>query len=57
MILSFNCRETERIWQGKLSRKFPADVQDRALRAHISSFRKNLLKNDPVASTRELGIL
>ena len=32
MILSFNCRETERIWQGKLSRKFPADVHDWALR-------------------------
>jgi proteic killer suppression protein len=32
MILSFNCRETERIWQGKLSRKFPAEVQDWAVR-------------------------
>ena len=32
MILSFRCKETERIWQGRPSRKFPADIQDRALR-------------------------
>ena len=32
MIRSFRCRETERIWQGRSSRKFPADIQDRALR-------------------------
>lgn len=32
MIVSFRCKETERIWQGRASRKFPGDVQDRALR-------------------------
>jgi proteic killer suppression protein len=32
MIRSFRCKETERIWQGEGSRKFPADIQDRALR-------------------------
>lgn len=32
MIRSFRCKETERIWQGERSRKFPADIQDRALR-------------------------
>ena len=32
MILSFKSKETERIWQGHTSRKFPADIQDRALR-------------------------
>ncbi len=32
MIRSFRCRETERIWQGERSRKFPGDMQDRALR-------------------------
>lgn len=31
MILSFACKETERIWQGNQSRKFPASIQDRAL--------------------------
>lgn len=32
MILSFRCRETERIWHGSSSRKFPGGIQDRALR-------------------------
>lgn len=32
MIRSFACRDTERIWRGEASRKFPADIQDRALR-------------------------
>ena len=32
MIRSFRCRETERIWHGQRSRKFPGDMQDRALR-------------------------
>ena len=32
MIQSFRCKDTERIWRGSSSRKFPADIQDRALR-------------------------
>ncbi|MCK6418321.1 MAG: type II toxin-antitoxin system RelE/ParE family toxin [Alphaproteobacteria bacterium] len=32
MIKSFVCRETEKIWQGRSSRQFPAIIQDRALR-------------------------
>ena len=32
MIKSFHCKETEKIWDGIASRKFPADIQDRALR-------------------------
>jgi toxin HigB-1 len=32
MIRSFKCKETEQIWQGRSSRKFPGDIQDRALR-------------------------
>jgi proteic killer suppression protein len=32
MIRSFKCKETERIWNGEKSRKFPGDMQDRALR-------------------------
>ena len=31
MIISFACKETEKIWQGKQSRNFPANIQDRAL--------------------------
>jgi proteic killer suppression protein len=32
MIRSFRCKETERLWQGQSSRRFPSDIQDRALR-------------------------
>jgi len=32
VIVSFACKETETIWAGKRSRKFPPDIQDRALR-------------------------
>ncbi|NCO74672.1 MAG: type II toxin-antitoxin system RelE/ParE family toxin [Cyanobacteria bacterium] len=32
MIESFVCKETEKIWQGKHSRKLPTEIQARALR-------------------------
>jgi proteic killer suppression protein len=32
MIRSFKSKETEGIWAGRLSRKFPREIQDRALR-------------------------
>ena len=32
MIRSFKCKETERIWQGQSSRRFPSGLQNRALR-------------------------
>lgn len=32
MIQEFSCKETEKIWNGKYSGKFPTDMQDRALR-------------------------
>jgi proteic killer suppression protein len=32
MIRSFRSKETERVWQGRSSRKLPGDIQDRALR-------------------------
>jgi len=32
MILSFNCKETAKIFEGQYSRKLPRDIQDRALR-------------------------
>ena len=32
MIRTFAAKETERIWQGQRSRKFPAAIQERALR-------------------------
>jgi toxin HigB-1 len=47
MILSFACRETEKLWHGKRSRKFPPDIQQWALdkmayinaAAHINDLR------------------
>ncbi len=32
MITSFNCKETQAIWDGKSSRKLPRDIQERAFR-------------------------
>lgn len=32
MIESFACKETQKIWEGKYSRKLPTDIQARALR-------------------------
>ncbi len=32
MIVSFKCRETERIWNGEQSPSFPADIQSTARR-------------------------
>jgi toxin HigB-1 len=30
MIKSFKCKESEKIFQGQISRKFPADIQTRS---------------------------
>lgn len=32
MVRSFKCKETEGIWQGRVSRALPREIQDRALR-------------------------
>ena len=32
MIRSFECMETEKIWEGQTSRRLPRDIQERALR-------------------------
>jgi toxin HigB-1 len=32
MIRSFKCQDTQRIWQGESTRKFPEEIQNRALR-------------------------
>ena len=32
MIVSFQCKDTQKIWNGEYSRKFPNDIQERALR-------------------------
>ncbi len=50
MIISFGCNETERIWDGSGSRKFPPDIQSRILRKlHQLDAAKTLedLRNPP----------
>lgn len=39
MIKTFSCKETEKIWDGKYSRKFPSTIQQTARRklVHINS--------------------
>jgi toxin HigB-1 len=32
MIRTFKCQDTSEIWHGRVSRKFPREIQDRALR-------------------------
>lgn len=32
MIVSFRCKETRCIWNGRVSNRLPRDIQDRALR-------------------------
>ena len=50
MIQSFKCKETEKIFQGLISRKFPADIQVRAfnkLAAIHASLTLQDLKSPP----------
>ena len=50
MIHSFNCKETEKIFHGSVSRKFPVDIQVRAfnkLAAIHASLSLNDLKSPP----------
>lgn len=32
MIVSFSCKDTLKIWEGFYTKKFPSEIQDRALR-------------------------
>lgn len=50
MIKSFACKETERIWNGQRSRKFPSNMQERAwrkLRMLAVALTPDDLKNPP----------
>ncbi len=39
MIVTFDCKETEKIWNGDVSRKFPREIQQMARRklVHVNS--------------------
>lgn len=45
MIINFASKETEKIWHGNVSRKFPRDIQQVALRK-LFMLDKALLLND-----------
>ncbi len=50
MIKSFSSKETEKIWRGEISSKFPTDIQRKArmkLRIINNSISLNDLKNPP----------
>ena len=50
MIKSFSCKETEKIWNGKISKKLPPDIQKiarRKLRMLNNSITLNDLKIPP----------
>lgn len=57
MIKSFKCKETEKIFEGQSSQKFPRDMQDRALRKlrqlHVAQTIRDL-KNPPSNHLEEL---
>jgi proteic killer suppression protein len=58
MIKSFICKETQKIWEGKRSRQFPADIQNRALRKLRqldASQTVDDLKNPPGNRLENLG--
>jgi proteic killer suppression protein len=43
MIKSFNCKETERIFHGLISKKFPADIQTRSFNKLVAIHISNTL--------------
>lgn len=57
MIISFGCDETEKIWDGYGSRKFPPDIQSRIIRKlHLIDAAKTLddLRNPPGNNLEQL---
>ena len=45
MIHSFTCKETAKIFQGLISRKFPADIQSRAFNKLTAIHASNTLED------------
>ena len=50
MIKTFKCRETEKIWNGEFSKKFPAELQTR----DNSIIKRKLLLLDAAESLNDL---
>ena len=45
MIQSFKCKETEKIFSGQITRKFPSDIQTRAFNK-LAAIHASLVLND-----------
>ena len=58
MIISFRCKETKKLWDGRRSRKLPSEIQDQALRKLRqldASVCLTDLKNPPGNNLENLG--
>ncbi len=57
MIQSFKCKETEKIWQVKFSRRFPNEIQKRALRKPRLLFAADKLEDLRILPSNRLELL
>ncbi len=57
MIQSFKCKETEKTWQGKFSRRFPNEIQKRALRKLRLLFAAEKLEDLRILPSNRLELL
>jgi len=57
MIISFKCKETEKIWEGFRSRKMPQNIQERALRKLRQLSAANCLDDLKMPSSNNLEVL
>jgi proteic killer suppression protein len=57
MIESFACRETEALWNGRRSRRFPGDIQSRALQKLILLNSATRLENLRIPPSNRLELL
>jgi proteic killer suppression protein len=58
MIISFRCKETKKVWEGRRSKKLPNEIQDRSLRKLRqldASICLDDLKNPPGNNLESLG--
>jgi len=56
VIRAFRCKETEGIWQGRVSRALPREIQDRALRKlrQLDALRTTADLRNPPSNQLEL---
>ena len=57
MIKSFNCKETEKIWNEQRSKKFPPDIQTRSLRKLRMIDSSELLQDLKIPPSNHLKLL